>query len=290
MVEILTDDWAEYELLDSGDYMRLERFGSLILARSEPRAWWRRELPAADWAKAQAVYEREETGLWEFKGQAANQIELPYNDLKFKIKLTKMSKHVGVFPEQSRQWQWVSRRIKSSKTKQPKVLNLFGYTGAGTLAAAAAGASVVHVDGSKAAMAWARENQEISGLAEKPVRWILDDAFKFVKREVRRGNKYQAIIMDPPAFGRGPKGQVWKVEDDLVPFLAECSKLLADDALFLWMTMYSIESSSLSLANLLGDIVQGRGGRVRCGELALKPKQSEKMLSVSIFGLWDSAQ
>jgi 23S rRNA (cytosine1962-C5)-methyltransferase len=287
-IEIWPDAWPEYELLDSGNYRRLERFGALVVIRSEPRAWWQPELPSAEWNKAAAVYEREEKGEWEYKSKVPANLTLPFNDLKLKLKLTKMSKHVGVFPEQSRQWQWVQDKIRGSKAKNPKILNLFAYTGASTLAAAAAGAHVTHVDGSKVAITWANENQEASGLKEAPIRWILDDAMKFVKREVRRGNKYDAIIMDPPAFGRGPQGQIWKVEDALTELLSSCRELLSDQALFVFMTMYSIEASSLSIKNLLGDMTKGLGGTLGNGELVLRPKRGGKSLPVSIFAFWDN--
>lgn len=286
-IQIWPDDWAQYELLDSGNYRRLERFGDLLLIRSEPRAWWQPELPAEDWNKAAAIYEREEKGEWEFKKPVPSNFVLPFGDLKFKLKLTKMSKHVGIFPEQSQQWLWVQNKIKNSVIKNPKVLNLFAYTGASTLAAAAAGAHVTHVDGSKVAITWANENQEASGLKSAPIRWILDDALKFVKREVKRGNKYDAIIMDPPAFGRGPQGQVWKVENALTDLLASCRELLSDQALFIFMTMYSIEASSLSIKNLLADTTAGLGGSLINGELVLQPKRGGKPLPVSIFAAWE---
>lgn len=287
-IQIWPDDWAEYELLDSGDYRRLERFGDLVVVRSEPRAWWQPELTSKDWDKAVAIYEREEKGEWEFKQKPVNGLTLPFHDLKFKLKLTKMSKHVGIFPEQSRQWLWVQEKIRNSKIKNPKVLNLFAYTGASTLAAAAVGAHVTHVDGSKVAITWANENQEASELKSAPIRWILDDALKFVKREVKRGNKYDAIIMDPPAFGRGPQGQVWKVEDALTELLASCRELLSPEALFVFMTMYSIEASSLSINNLLADMTKGMGGNLLNGELVLQPKRGGKPLPVSIFTAWES--
>jgi 23S rRNA (cytosine1962-C5)-methyltransferase len=285
-VEIWADNWNEYELLDSGGYKRLERFGDLTIVRSEPRAWWQPELPAEEWGKAAALYEREEKGEWEFRQTVKGSLVLPFGDLKFRLKLTKMSKHVGVFPEQSKQWLWIQEKIKNSKIKNPKILNLFAYTGVSTLAAASAGAHVTHVDGSKVAITWANENQELSGLKDAPVRWILDDALKFVKREVRRGSNYDAIIMDPPAFGRGPQGQVWKVEDALTDMLDSCRQLLSDQAFFVFMTMYSIEASSLSIKNLLADMTKGLGGSLANGELVLKPKKSDRALPVSIFTYW----
>ncbi|HYC80063.1 MAG TPA: class I SAM-dependent methyltransferase [Candidatus Binatia bacterium] len=286
-IEILKDDWDQFELLDSGNYRRLERYGDLIIIRSEPRAWWKPELADSEWEQAVAAYEREEEkGEWEFKKKIDPNFLLQFDDLKVRLKMTKMSKHIGVFPEQSGQWRWVRQKI-SQAGRPVKVLNLFAYTGMSTLAAASAGASVTHVDGSKVALTWANENAELSGLKNKPIRWILDDALKFVKREVRRGSKYDAIIMDPPAFGRGPKGEVWKVEDSISQLLESCRELLSENPLFVFVTMYSIESSSISLANLLGDSVKGLGGTIRKGEIVLSPKGKGKLLPLSLFAVWE---
>jgi 23S rRNA (cytosine1962-C5)-methyltransferase len=286
-IEIWSDDWNEYELLDSGNYRRLEKYGDLIIVRSEPRAWWRPELPDSEWDKADALYEKEEDkGDWEFRKKVPESRAMKFDDIQLKMKMTRMSKHVGVFPEQSTQWRWLRQKIASAN-RPIKVLNLFAYTGMSTLVAASAGASVTHVDGSKVAITWANENAEQSGLKEKPIRWMLDDALKFVKREVRRGNKYDAIIMDPPAFGRGPKGEVWKVEDSISDLLDNCRQLLSNDPLFIFMTMYSIEASSISLGNLLSDSVKELGGAIRKGELVLKPKRGGKWLPLSLFALWE---
>lgn len=287
-IAIWPDDWAQYELLDSGDFKRLERFGDVVVIRSEPRAWWSPQLPNATWQKAVALYEREEKGQWQFRGNVPQSFTLPFEELQVKVKFTRMSKHVGVFPEQSAQWRWLSEKFTQVKAAQPKVLNLFAYTGLSTLAAAKAGAQVTHVDGSRVAIAWARENQALSGLSAAPIRWILDDALKFVQREVRRGNRYDAIIMDPPAFGRGPKGEIWKVERSLGQLLSACQQLLSDHPLFIFMTMYSIEASSLSIRNLLEDVTKDRGGTIRNGELVLKPKNSERVIPVSLFSVWEA--
>lgn len=286
-IEIWADDWDQFELLDSGNYRRLERYGDLIIVRSEPRAWWAPNLPQEDWDKAQALYEKEEEkGDWEFKSDVPPHQTLDFDGVKARMKMTKMSKHIGVFPEQSVQWRWVTEKIKTAN-RPIKVLNLFAYTGMSTLAAAAAGASVTHVDGSKVALTWANENAQLSGLKDKPIRWILDDALKFVKREVKRGNKYDAIIMDPPAFGRGPKGEVWKVEESINDLFENCRELLSENPLFVFVTMYSIEASSLSLANLLSDSVKGLGGSIKNGELILKPKKNGKPLPLSLFACWE---
>jgi 23S rRNA (cytosine1962-C5)-methyltransferase len=285
-VQIWSDDWDQFKLLDSGNYRRLEQYGDLVIIRSEPRAWWQPELPEAEWDKAVASYEREEKGEWEFKKRVPETLVMQFDGLRARLKMTRMSKHVGVFPEQSTQWRWVMRKIKDAN-RPVKVLNLFAYTGMSTLAAASAGASVTHVDGSKVALTWANDNADLSGLKDKPIRWILDDALKFARREVKRGNKYDAIIMDPPAFGRGPKGEVWKVEESISQLLDNCRQLLSGDPLFVFMTMYSIEASSLSLANLLSDAVKDLGGKIGQGELVLSPKTGNKKLPLSLFAYWE---
>lgn len=298
-IEIWKDDWKEFELLDSGNYRRLERYGDLIMVRSEPRAWWQPDLPETEWKKAQAVFEKksdgrdgDEPGEWQFTGKIPQDLVLEFEGVKARLKMTKMSKHVGVFPEQSPQWRWITEKVKNAaKTthvgKPIRILNMFAYTGMSTLVAAAAGASVTHVDGSKVALTWANENAVLSGLKDKPVRWLLEDALKFIKREVRRGNKYDAIIMDPPAFGRGPKGEVWKVEDSINELFENCRVVLSPEALFMFVTMYSIEASSLSLANLMKGTLKGLGGTIINGELILKPKQNGKPLPLSLFAAWE---
>ncbi len=284
-VAVWENRWDGYKLLDSGNKQKLEQVGGMVIIRSEPRAWWQADLSQSEWDKAAAVYDREEHGEWVFQSGAAHESTVDFHELKAKIKLTKMSKHIGIFPEQSGQWDWIRKKIKDAK-REINVLNLFGYTGMGTLAAASAGAKVTHVDGSKVAISWARENQEMSGLAQAPIRWILDDVVKFVNREIRRGKKYDAIIMDPPAYGRGPQGQVWKIEDDLMPLLESCKQLLSEDPLFIILTTYSIEASSLSLGNFLYDLMREHQGTIHSGELVLKNSTSEKLLPMSIFALW----
>lgn len=284
-IEVWENNWDGYRLLDSGNKLKLEQVGDVLIIRSEPRAWWQPDLPQSEWDKASAVYDREDRGEWVFKNAVKHEATMAFHELKVKIKFTKMSKHIGIFPEQSGQWDWIRKKVKDAK-REINVLNLFGYTGMGTLAAASAGAKVTHVDGSKVAISWARENQDMSGLAEAPVRWILDDVVKFVNREIRRGKKYDAIIMDPPAYGRGPQGQVWKIEDDLMPLLNACKQILSDQPLFFILTTYSIEASSLSLGNFLYDLMREHKGTIQSGELVLKNQSSEKLLPMSIFALW----
>ncbi|MEK7148122.1 MAG: class I SAM-dependent methyltransferase [Patescibacteria group bacterium] len=286
-----------YKLLDSGNKKKLEEVSGIRIVRSEPRAWWKSKLSQEEWNKAEALFEHEK-GNWMFsaKGGSAHpeggknfdgkDLDFEFKDLKVKIKFPATSKHIGIFPEQASQWNFIEKKCGHgvSTGREVKVLNLFGYTGISSLVAAKAGASVTHVDGSRTVIGWARENQEASGLNDKPIRWILDDVGDFVKREIKRGNKYDAIIMDPPSFGRGPQGQVWKVEEQLVELLKICREAMSDKPLFLILNMYSTELSSITLKNLLEDLF--KDGEVIAGELALKEENSERLLPLSIFANW----
>lgn len=277
-LQIWTKELPGYKLLDSGNKKKLEEVAGVRMVRSEPRAWWEAKLTSEVWEKVSAKFETEK-GKWWFAGGEPQGLTLSVGKIVLKLKFPTNSKHFGIFPEQASQWEWIGKQLE--KRPGAKVLSLFGYTGASSLVAAAHGAQVTHIDGSRAVIGWARENQEASGLNDAPIRWILEDAVDFVKREVKRGNKYDAIVMDPPSFGRGPKGQVWKIEEDLVPFLAECRKILADEPLFVILNMYSTELSALTLKNLLEDMNLGEG-EVSIGELALK-EESGRLLPLSIF-------
>ncbi len=282
MIETLFSEWPEHELLDSGSRRKLERFGGVKIARSEPKAWWPPSLPKAEWESADAEYDDKE-GRWRLRNSCPREWTMAYGKVRLLARLNDGSKHTGVFPEQSPHWDFIMKSVERHMNRQPKLLNLFGYTGAATLAAAAAGFSVTHVDASKPSIAWARRNQEVSGLLDRPVRWIVDDALKFAKREVRRENRYDAIIMDPPSFGRGPDGQVWKTEEDLPALLAVCEGLLSANPLFIIITIYNIEASPIMLENLLMDIAARNGRRIEKGELALRPASSGKCLPMSIY-------
>ena len=207
-----------------------------------------------------------------------------YKDLSLGIRLTPF-KHTGLFPEQSIQWDWMVEQVKKSK-KQANILNLFGYTGAASLALAAAGAKVTHVDASRPSIAWARDNQVASGLTDKPIRWILDDAAKFVARELKRGVKYDGIIMDPPIYGHGPGGETWDFNEDFPKLLRDCALLLTKEPLFILVNAYAISSSALMLQNVLGDYTKNLGGKIEVGELAIKEKNTYRLLSTGIFGRW----
>lgn len=287
-IQILCDEWNDYELLDSGHQQKLERFGEYIVIRDEPKAWWHPDLPKSEWDKAVAMHSGDERKGWELRKSVPHEWLLRFENLTFQARFTATSKHVGVFPEKVPHWQWIQEKIQHSARAPIRVLNLFAYTGAASLIAAAAGCSVTHVDAAKGVVAWARENQQYSGLEETPIRWIVDDAMKFVQREGRRKRQYDAIILDPPSFGRGPKKELWKIEQHLGDLLSACRNVLSDRPLFVLMTMYSIEQSALFIGNMLQDMMKGYEGRITVGELALKPKHSDKILPLSIFGQWES--
>lgn len=275
--------WDAHELLDSGSGRKLERFGDQILIRPEPKAWWRPQRPEL-WSNAQA--EVTGKGNWTFSKKAPNRSRsgwLDYQGIKLETRLTEMSKHVGVFPEQQPHWRWIHEKLKG--VHQPTVLNLFGYTGVASLVAAAAGADVVHVDASKPSLSWARSNQLASAMDDAPVRWLLDDAFKFVAREIRRGRRYHAILLDPPSFGRGPRGEIWKVEQQIVDFLNSLRQILNPEGSMMVLTMYNLDASALMLANLVADCLPG--GRSEYGELCLQESSGKRLLPLSLFCRWN---
>ncbi len=277
--------WKEYELLDCGGGERLERWGRQILIRPDPQAIWKRGGHPL-WRKANAIYHRSEKGggNWEIF-DLPPQWNIAYDDLTFQIKPMNF-KHTGVFPEQAANWDFTRQMIKS-RNKPVSVLNLFAYTGGATLAAASAGASVCHVDASKGMVAWAKENAAASGLSQAPIRYIVDDCKKFVEREIRRGHTYDAIIMDPPSYGRGPSGEIWKFEDNIAEFLELCMGVLSEDPLFLIINSYTTGISPSVPVYLLGMTMQKRyGGSVEGGELLLPVTQSGLMLPCGHTSRW----
>ncbi len=281
-LDTLSANWPDYQLLDSGSGRKLERFGDVRLIREEPKAWWRPATGQEQWGKVAASFDS--SGNWKIhRSGFPRSWQLQYGAVTAMARLTDMSKHVGVFPEQAPHWEWITEKIRSRPGA--KILNLFGYTGMASLVAASAGAEVTHVDASKPALAWARQNQELSGMSDFPIRWLLDDAFRFVAREVRRGKRYDAILLDPPSFGRGPKGEVWKVEQQIVEFLQLLKSLLSEQPLCLVLTMYNLEASSIMLENLLQDALPK--GQVSAGELVLCPKYGQARLPLSLFGRWE---
>lgn len=288
---IRTPGPADYALLDSGEGRKLERFGTVVVDRPEPQALWRRQRPADAWRQAHAVFsasaDDEEKGKWRFDRPVPQSWPVRIgDDVAVTCRLQGLW-HVGLFPEQVPHWDWMLERIGRVRGERPRVLNLFAYTGAASLLAARAGAEVTHVDASKKAIQWAKENQAASGLAEAPVRWILDDAAKFVAREVRRGRTYHAILIDPPKFGRGPEGEVWDLFQGLPALLKNAAQLLADTSALV-LTVYAIRASALAFEQLAADVLADRGGRLSAGELALASAGGGAAVPTSLFVRWSS--
>jgi 23S rRNA (cytosine1962-C5)-methyltransferase len=284
---LITPPWEDYELLDTGGGRKLERYGPYRIVRPEHQAMWKPALPESDWKSADAVFDpegTEEGGRWRVNSSIPESWVMGYKNLRFKVQLTPF-RHLGVFPEQASHWDWMTERITEAKAKgQPvKVLNLFGYTGIASLAAAAAGAEVVHVDASKKAIAWARENQRLSGLEDKPIRWIEDDAMAFLKREVRRGNKYHGIVLDPPKFGRGNKGQVWRLMEDLPELLRYCQTVLAEQSSFLVVTTYSIRLPFISLHYAVDEAFADSEENMESGETGTLELSRSRPLPIALF-------
>lgn len=282
---------TDYELLDTGNEEKLERYGQFILRRPDPQALWKKRLSEKEWDKAQAFFSRDKKiGEWKVKSNLPERWLIEFNGLKLYIRPTAF-KHTGLFPEQLLNWEWIREQIRQQITKNKKsvsVLNLFGYTGGASLAGAQAGAEVCHVDGSKVALSWARDNATASGLADKPIRWILDDARDFVRREIKRGRRYDGIIMDPPAFGHGPNKELWKIEADLLPLLDMCREALSDDPLFFLINGYASGYSSIAYENNLQSLLSEQTGEIEIGELTIAESNSERLLPCGIFARWSA--
>ena len=274
-------------MVDSGGGAKLERYGPYVFARPEHQAVWQPALPPERWKTAHAIFQstgEESGGHWLFNQPVEPSWTMQYKGLKFLAQAT-ASRHMGVFPEQAAHWDWLGELVRAAG-RPVNVLNLFGYTGLATLAAAQAGAKVTHVDASKKAITWARQNQSLSGLDQRPIRWLVDDVEKFVKRELRRSSQYDGLILDPPKFGRGPEGQVWEFFDALPTLLKDCRGLLSRQPLFIVITAYAIRASALSLYYPLGKMVAGLGGHLATGELALVERSAGRLLSTAIFARW----
>ena len=285
-----TEGWSDYALLDSGNGEKLERFGAYRVVRPEEQAMWTPRLPAPAWDAADARFvgigddEAESGGRWRYRKPLGESWPLSWDGIPFLGRFTNF-RHVGVFPEQATHWAWMKGEI--ARARRPlKVLNLFAYTGIASLVATQAGAEVTHIDASKKAIGWARENQTAGKLDALKIRWICEDATKFVEREGRRGNRYDGIILDPPKFGRGPKGEVWNIFTDLRPLLSACAGLLSDDAAFLILTAYSIRSSFYSIDELAAEALASRRGLLESGELVLREEGGGRRLSTSLFSRW----
>ena len=280
----LADGWKDYEIIDAGNDEKLERWGKVILLRPDPQAIW--PMKSAGYCDAHYIRSSTGGGAWNFNRTLPESWVINYRDLSFIVRPTGF-KHTGLFPEQAANWDWFGDKIR--KAGRPvKVLNLFAYTGGATLAAAEAGASVTHVDASKGMVTWAKENAHSSGLSDAPIRWIVDDCVKFVEREIRRGNHYDAIIMDPPSYGRGPKGEIWKIEDAIHPLVKLCVQLLSDDPLFFLINSYTTGLAPSVLSYMMGvEIVPKFGGTVKAEEVGLPVSQNGLVLPCGASGRWE---
>ncbi len=281
--------WKDYELIDCSNGERLERWGDIVLIRPDPQIIWKTPKKDPLWKQAHARYHRSSSGggAWQFYKNMPKQWNIKYKDLTFGIKPMGF-KHTGVFPEQAVNWDFAAEKIMNAK-RPVKVLNMFAYTGAATLACLNAGASVCHVDASKGMVQWAKENAELSGLADKPVRWLVDDCVKFVQREQRRGNKYDGIIMDPPSYGRGPGGEVWKLEEQLFSLVELCSGILSDEPIFFILNSYTTGLSPSVMEYLLGVMLKSKfGGSVSSSEIGLHVTASGLTLPCGSTAIWQS--
>ena len=283
----ISNKWKDYECMKTGNGEKLERWGNIKLIRPDPQIIWKNKSFPNEWKNANARYNRSNTGggAWEYKKRLPESWQVKYKNLTFNIKPMGF-KHTGLFPEQAVNWDWMINKIQQSK-RNIKVLNLFAYTGGATVACLSAGASVCHVDSSKGMTTWAKENVESSGLREKPVRFIIDDVVKFVQREIRRGNKYDAIVMDPPSYGRGKNGEVWQFENNIADLVELCMQVLSDDPLFFLINSYTTGISSKVLANLLELNMKNYKGKITSGEIGLPMKNSNLVLPCGIYGRWE---
>ena len=284
---LFSDSWKDYELIDAAHGEKVEKWGDFILRRPDPQAIWMEESDRKIWTNTDAFYHRSKSGggNWEYFTDIPDGWTINYKNLKFNVKPTGF-KHTGLFPEQAVNWDFIMDTIKTRKNKM-KVLNLFAYTGGATIAAAAAGADVVHVDAAKGMVNWAKDNANVSGLADCYIRYIVDDCVKFVEREIRRGNKYDVIIMDPPTYGRGPKGELWRFEDELFPLVTKCAKLMSDTPLAFIVNSYTTGISHTVVSNVLSYVIKSRfGGTIESDELGLKMSSSSLALPCGYTTRW----
>ena len=283
----IANNWKDYEILDMANGEKLERWGNVVLIRPDPQIIWKNKSFPEKWNKANARYNRSSSGggAWKYNSKMPENWQIKYKDLVFNIKPMGF-KHTGLFPEQAVNWDWMISKIQNAK-RDIKVLNLFAYTGGATVACSYAGASVCHVDSSKGMTTWAKENIVSSGLKDRPVRFIVDDVVKFVNREIRRGNKYDGIIMDPPSYGRGTNGEVWKFEDNISDLVELCAKVLSDKPLFFLINSYTTGISSTVLENILRLNIK-KDGKFSNGEIGLPMTNSKLILPCGIYGKWES--
>ena len=289
----IAKEWKEYKILDMANGQKLEKWGNIILSRPDPQIIWKEKTFPNKWKEINATYNRSKTGggSWDFKKKLPSQWQIHYKNLTFNIKPMGF-KHTGLFPEQAVNWDWMINKIKTEKqrtNREIKVLNLFAYTGGATVACLSAGASVCHVDSSKGMTTWAKENVASSGLEKRPVRYIVDDVVKFVNREIRRGNKYDAIIMDPPSYGRGAKGEVWQFENNIYDLVELCTNILSNKPIFFLINSYTTGISSTVLKNILELTVERKHkGKIEAGEIGLPMENSKLILPCGIYGRWEN--
>ena len=283
----ISDSWQDFEVLDCSRGEKLERWGKYTLVRPDPQAIWESDRKNRGWRTANARYSRSSTGggHWD-KNKLPESWPIAYKNLRFQVKPMNF-KHTGIFPEQAANWDYAMAKIRAAG-RPISVLNLFGYTGAATVACAAAGASVCHVDAAKGMVAWGKENAAASGVADRPIRWIVDDCVKFVEREIRRGNHYDAIIMDPPSYGRGPKGEIWKIEDAIYPLVQLCGQLLSDDPLFFLINSYTTGLAPAVLTYMLATELKEFDGHVDSQEIGLPVKSNGLVLPCGASGRWEA--
>lgn len=286
-------DWHAYELLDTGEGEKLEKFGPYTFIRPYEDAVWPKTLPESEWKKADGKFWSSKEGAkkgWKMSNPIEDKWEMSYQGVKFLASPTPF-RHLGFFPEQAAHWDFIQSELEREEKnrKEPiKFLNLFGYTGVASLFALRTGAEVTHVDASSSSLKWAKENQEATGMSRLPMRIIEDDVIKFLEREAKRGNKYDAVIMDPPKFGRGPKGEVWKIEEMLPKLLTQVKKVLSDKPIFVILTSYAIDASPLSLGYALSDVMKNFGGKVEQGELCVFEKSKERLIPLANTAVWKS--
>lgn len=281
--------WKDYQILDTGNGEKVEQWGDIVLRRPDPQIIWPWQKSREIRENVHAYYHRSSRGggRWEILKKIPESWVIGYGNLKFKVSPTGF-KHTGVFPEQAVNWDWMTEKIKKSG-REIRVLNLFGYTGGATLACVSSGASVCHVDASKGVVSWCRENAELSGFAQRPIRYIVDDSMKFVEREIRRGKTYDAIITDPPSYGRGPKGEIWKIEDEMYKLLSECARLLSKDPLFVLVNSYTTGFSPYVPANIMDmTFKKTAGGRITAGEVGLPVRDSDIVLPCGVYARWEN--
>ena len=284
----VANNWKDYEIIDMANGEKLERWGNITLIRPDPQIIWKNKSFPNEWKMVNAKYTRSNTGGggWDYQKRLPESWQVKYKNLTFNIKPMGF-KHTGLFPEQAVNWDWMINKIKKSG-REIKVLNLFAYTGGATVACLSAGASVCHVDSSKGMTTWAKENVESSGLRNRPVRFIIDDVIKFVQREIRRGNKYDAIVMDPPSYGRGKNGEVWQFENNISDLVELCIQILSDNPLFFLINSYTTGISSKVLENLLELNMKKYKGKISSGEIGLPMKNSKLVLPCGIYGRWEN--